>query len=189
MFGLSNAVAYDRLMIHARVDQQSPIRALLGPSRWFDIRGEAIDKWCPQEGHCAVGLLRKLANANVRPDLYVVTPFVIVQDRLREAILRSGVLDSWVADPPDWVRQRVGTVHVVQGREAEAVIFVLGAQGPQHAGARQWAGERPNLLNVAASRAKEALYVIGNRVLWRNAGHFDELDAHMPQSSDEKTEP
>jgi AAA domain len=184
MFGLSNAVAYDRLMIHARAAQQSPIRALLGSSRWFDIRGEAIDKWCPQEGHCAVSLLRKLANANVRADLYVVTPFVLVQDRLREVVLKSGVLDSWVADPREWVRQRIGTVHVVQGREAEAVIFVLGAQGPQHAGARHWAGERPNLLNVAASRAKEALYVIGNRALWRSAGHFDELDAQMPQSTD-----
>lgn len=188
MFGLSNAVAYDRLMIHARADRQSPIRALLGSSRWFDIRGDAIDKWCPQEGHCTVDLLRKLANANVRPDLYVVTPFVLVQDRLREVILKSGVLDNWVNDPRDWVRQRVGTVHVVQGREAEAVIFVLGAQGPQHAGARQWAGERPNLLNVAASRAKEALYVIGNRPLWRLAGHFDELDAQMPQGSDKNVE-
>lgn len=43
-----------------------------------------------------------------------------------------------------------------------------------------WAGGRPNLLNVAVSRAKEAIYVVGNRRLWRNAGLFHELDARLP---------
>ena len=71
-------------------------------------------------------------------------------------------------------------MHVVQGREAEAVIFVLGASALQQTGARNWAGARPNLLNVAVSRAKEALYVVGNRPLWREAGLFRELDARMP---------
>jgi len=31
------------------------------------------------------------------------------------------------------------------------------------------AGGRPNLLNVAVTRAKEVLYVIGNRQLWQGA--------------------
>jgi hypothetical protein len=48
------------------------------------------------------------------------------------------------------------------------------------AGARNWAGGRPNLLNVAVTRAKEALYVVGNRQLWRRAGLFRELDARLP---------
>jgi superfamily I DNA and/or RNA helicase len=71
-------------------------------------------------------------------------------------------------------------VHVVQGREAEAVIFVLGASAAQQAGARNWAGGRPNLLNVAVTRAKEVLYVVGNRPLWRESGLVRELDARMP---------
>jgi hypothetical protein len=68
----------------------------------------------------------------------------------------------------------------VQGREAEAVIFVLGAPSVAQVGARNWAGRRPNLLNVAATRAKEALYVIGNRTLWREAGVFSALDRRLP---------
>jgi hypothetical protein len=40
----------------------------------------------------------------------------------------------------------------------------------------------PNLLNVKVSRAKEALYVVGNRRLRREAGVFRELDARMPRS-------
>jgi superfamily I DNA and/or RNA helicase len=88
----------------------------------------------------------------------------------------SGLLDGWVENPYQWVRDRVGTVHTVQGREAEAVFFILGAPDVQQRGARGWAGSRPNLLNVAATRAKEALYVVGNRSLWKTAGVFQSLD-------------
>ncbi len=124
--------------------------------------------------------MRHLAQAGVEPDLYVVTPFRLVQDNLRRMVLASGVLDSWTDKPWSWASERIGTVHVVQGREAEAIIFVLGVTLPQQAGARNWAGSRPNLLNVAVSRAKEVIYVIGNRRLWHDAGLFRELDARMP---------
>jgi hypothetical protein len=50
---------------------------------------------------------------------------------------------------------------------------------------RHWAGERPNLLNVAAICAKEALYVIDSRAFWRSASQFDERNAQMPQSLSE----
>lgn len=68
-----------------------------------------------------------------------------------------------------------------QGKEAEAVVLVLGAPAPQAAGARRWAGGEPNLLNVAASRAKRRLYVIGDRRSWRAAGVFRTLAAHLPE--------
>lgn len=189
MFGLSNAVAYDRLMINARQVASSHIRTVLGPSCWIDVRGEAIDKWCPEEGECVIRLLRTLMREGREPDLYIVTPFVVVQDRLREVILQSGVLGDAIAEARQWLRQRVGTVHVVQGREAEAVIFVLGAQGLQQTGARHWAGSRPNLLNVTVSRAKEAIYVVGNRSLWRTAGLFCELDRQLPPTATSSPEP
>jgi hypothetical protein len=47
------------------------------------------------------------------------------------------------------------------------------------AGARAWAGGRPNLLNVAVTRAKEVVYVVGNRNLWREAGLFRDLDTRL----------
>ena len=184
MFGISNAVAYEHLMVQAKAVKPSTIAAVLGPSAWIDVRGGAEEKWCPEEGQAVVALLRRLRDAGTTPDLYVVTPFKVVQDRLRSVIRSSGVLDRWTTDPGSWVKEQIGTVHTVQGREAEAVIFVLGAPDAGQSGARGWAGKRPNLLNVAVTRAKEVVYVIGNRQLWRGAGVFQTLDVRLAASTE-----
>jgi len=182
MFGIANAVAYDRQMVQAKRSAPSPIGEVLGPSRWIEVDGGATEKWSPEEGQATVSLLSKLRESSVTPELFIVTPFVVVKDGLRRAILESRVLHDWVADPVQWVSDRVGTVHTVQGREAEAVIFVLGAPLAQQRGARGWAGGQPNLLNVAITRAQERLYVIGNRKVWRDAGVFGELDRRLGNS-------
>jgi hypothetical protein len=36
MFGISNAVAYEHLVMHSMPTRISPIRELIGPFRWFD---------------------------------------------------------------------------------------------------------------------------------------------------------
>jgi hypothetical protein len=182
MFGISNAVAYSSMMVSAKSPKPSPIRDVLGPSRWIHVEGSGEDKWCREEGEEVLSLLRQIAALRVKPDLYLITPFVIVADRLRLIVRESGVLNGWVdEDDWRWTNERIGTVHTVQGREAEALILVLGAPYPAQTGARGWAGGRPNLLNVAVTRAKEVLYVIGNRQLWREAGVFQELDKRLPQ--------
>lgn len=179
MFGISNAVAYEQLMVHATPARRSAIGEVLGPSRWLDVEGSASSHWCAEEGEVLVRLLRAVFERVVAPDLYVVTPFRAVAAEARSLIARSGVLRS-VPDVSEFLAERVGTVHTVQGREAEAVFFVLGAPEPGQAGARHWAGSRPNLLNVAVTRAKERLYVIGNRSLWKTSGCFHVLDEWLP---------
>ena len=78
-----------------------------------------------------------------------------------------------------WLKNNIGTVHTVQGREAEAVILVLGAPLADQSGARAWAGSTPNLLNVAVTRAQEVLYVVGNKNLWQDVGVFATLTAQL----------
>lgn len=179
MFGIANAVAYDHLMVQAKATKPSRIRDCLGASRWIDVQGTGRDKWCPEEGEEVVRLLQQLADAGVPANLYVVTPFVVVAENLRRRLVGSGLLAAWTSEPWKWANERVGTVHTVQGREAEAVIFVLGAPDPQQRGARGWAGGKPNLLNVALTRAQEVVYVVGNRRLWREAGVFKRVDDRM----------
>lgn len=177
MFSISNKIAYDNLMVLAKKAKPTcDISNVLGPSRWIDVIGSSEEKWCREEGDEVVLMLHQLAQARVSPDLYVITPFVIVADGLRRIIRETGVLQNWVDDERRWINERVGTVHTAQGREAEAVIIVLGAPNPAQSGARYWAGRTPNILNVAVTRAKEVVYVIGNKSLWREAGLFSQLD-------------
>jgi hypothetical protein len=181
MFGISNAIAYSGMMVSAKSQNHSAIRDVLGFSKWIHVEGGGEDKWCRKEGEEVLRLLHQMAQAGAKPDLYIITPFVIVADRLRQAVRESGVLNGCVdEDDRHWTNERIGTIHTVQGREAEAVILVLGAPDPTQTGARGWAGRRPNLLNVAVTRAKEVIYVVGNRQLWREAGLFRELDKRLP---------
>jgi len=177
MFDIANRIAYENLMVQAKRPQPSLIRDLLGPSRWIDVAGAGEDKWCLEEGQEALAMIERIIAAGIAPDLYVVTPFVIVANGLRRLLGDSAVLASAIPNLDRWTRERIGTIHTVQGREAEAVIFVLGAPNGDQTGARGWAGKEPNLLNVAVTRAKEAVYVIGNRSLWRSAGVFNDLNA------------
>ncbi len=180
MFDISNEIAYANLMVQAK--KPSGEVPVLGPSCWIDVVGKSgPDKWCADEASVLIDQLRKLRDARENLDLYIVTPFVIVQNNLRQELLRSGVLDGWVKNPNAWVWEHVGTVHTVQGREAKTVFFVLGAQGSSQNGARNWAGGRPNLVNVAVTRAQTSLYVIGNRELWRSSGVFSVLDLFLPE--------
>ena len=178
MFDISNEIAYSNLMVQAK--KRSNLHPVLGHSCWIDVVGKSgPDKWCSDEGEVLIEMLRRLRSSGAQADLYVVTPFVIVQDNLRQLIQRSGVLSGWVDKPDAWVWEHVGTVHTVQGREAAIVFFVLGAQASSQNGARNWAGSRPNLVNVAVTRAKTSLYVIGNRSLWKTAGVFAVLDRYL----------
>jgi superfamily I DNA and/or RNA helicase len=73
----------------------------------------------------------------------------------------------------------VGTVHAMQGKEADVVILILGGD-PGRPGARGFATREPNLLNVAVTRAKRRLYVIGNRDTWGDEPYFNVLAARVP---------
>lgn len=178
MFDISNQIAYAQLMVQAKSPRNEALS--LGPSHWRHVSGNpGPDKFCAEEASVLEASLREMRDRGFAPDLYIVTPFVVVQDNLRQLLRDSAVLQGWVDDPGTWVFERVGTVHTVQGREAETVFFVLGAQALTQHGARAWAGGRPNLVNVAVTRAKSALYVIGNRELWKSAGAFQAMHELM----------
>lgn len=75
-------------------------------------------------------------------------------------------------------QRRVGTIHTAQGREADIVILVLGSGG--QSGSKNWVAEKPNMLNVAVSRAKKRLYVIGDHADWNPRPHFNEAAKQLP---------
>ncbi len=179
MFRISNQIAYDGLMVQATPPDRSPIGSVLGESAWFHVEGKQPGHWSPAEGELAARLLTRVLEAGIlAPDIFFITPFRLVRanlrNRLHRVVKEHTSLPAW-----PWVHENVGTIHTFQGKEAEAVVLVLGAPSLQAAGARYWAGSGPNLLNVAVSRAKRRLYVIGNRDRWRDAGVFRTLANHL----------
>ncbi len=189
MFGIANRIAYDERMVFATPAGVSRIRDVLGESGWIDVDAPATGKWVEAEGQLIAQAITKLCQASAEPpDLYVICPFKVPAGRLRMLLLDNpGVLPRLTKKARrEWVETRIGTVHTFQGKEAEAVILMLGAGRGAKPGSRSWVGGTPNLLNVAATRAKRVLYVVGNRSEWQGAGVFVEAaHALRPRSGRE----
>jgi hypothetical protein len=177
MFTISNDIAYNGLMVYGTSSASSPIGELLGPSTWIDFNGEASGKWSPNEGVIVLDMVWRLLESGIEdPDLFIITPFRIVSFNLREMIRGDPrIVERLPQKAWEWSNKRIGTIHTFQGKEADTVILVLGAPHNKCAGARYWAGKSPNLLNVAVTRAKRRLYVVGSHQAWRNEGCFRHL--------------
>ncbi|MBS2545249.1 ATP-binding protein [Catenulispora sp. NL8] len=167
MFTISNTIAYGgTLMVNGKPPVQpahDPYTALPS-SRWEHVEApDATGTWIPAEGEHARRIVDRLLAQGVDPaQIKVISPFRDVVDGLKGLKLNLPGGEA------------VGTIHTMQGKEADIVLLVLGSD-PRKPGQRGWAAAKPNLLNVAASRAKRRLYVIGNRDLWKNERYFAEL--------------
>jgi superfamily I DNA and/or RNA helicase len=116
-----------------------------------------------------------------RLQIFVITPFKIVEQEMRRRLEREqDVFSTFRAQPDEWARDRVGTIHTFQGRESETVILLLGAPNAGQHGARSWAGLGPNILNVAVTRAKQNLYVVGSYSVWSGIPNFDMMARLLP---------
>ncbi|GAA2661489.1 DEAD/DEAH box helicase [Streptomyces vastus] len=169
MFAISNAIAYANLMVHGTPDRG--LYRYAPRSCWVHVpAAEADGHWIPEEGRALRRVLQKLRDdggVDLARDVYVISPFravVAAAQKTCRNLLPAG---------------RVGTIHTTQGKEADVVILVLGTD-PRRPGARAWAASRPNLLNVAVSRAKRRLFVIGNRDAWRDQRFFATLADALP---------
>ncbi|MFE0762769.1 DEAD/DEAH box helicase [Streptomyces smyrnaeus] len=164
MFTISNEIAYGGMMVDGVSEQGREEFTAAQRSVWWDIAAtEADGHWVPEEGHALLKSVERLQERGLAEDeLYVLSPFRAVAQHA------SRVLAGRV-DP-----HRIGTVHTAQGRESDVVILVLGT-GPDADGSRRWASQRANLLNVAVSRARRRLIVIGNREAWRRHQYFGTL--------------
>jgi len=127
-----------------------------GTSRYNQNEVEAIVKWLISNKNIIEKRYGKIEDS-----VGILTPFVGQKNNLRYALKKAG-FDTDV--------MKIGTVHALQGAEREIVLFST-VYGDKDTGTMFFDRDnKPNLLNVAVSRAKESFIVFANtRILNKNA--------------------
>ncbi|MBC1611585.1 ATP-binding domain-containing protein, partial [Listeria welshimeri] len=108
---------------------------------------------------------RAFEKQNGPADMYIISPFASVIRGFMQEAKKSTILKKYAKSSFElWINTHCGTVHKFQGKEAGEVIFLLGCDASAM-GAVNWVNE--NMVNVAVTRAKYRLYVIGDANIWK----------------------
>ena len=174
MFSISNKIAYNEKMFHGSELPEGRTHDIWGHSAWIDIVGEVEGKhYVPNQGkYVAAMVLEHVRKTQCLPDVYIISPFRKVAHGVREELL-SHLVDNGIPQKQadKWVKGRIGTVHTFQGKEEKVVIFVLGVSEVTK-GSAYWASSKANILNVAVTRAKKQVYIIGSQKVWAGLSYF-----------------
>lgn len=163
----SNSEFYNGLLRVAT--DYSKLKFPYGPDKsvvWKSVTGKAVR---PQAGSAfnqmeidaVIEQLKELINGNYAGTIGVVTPFKrqaeLITYYLRE---QHSKLNDELVKNHDFI---AATAHKFQGDERDVIIFspVVSNGAPQ--GTLNFLGSTPNLFNVAITRARASLIIIGNK--------------------------
>lgn len=156
MFEIANKISYDDRMVQGKANSQDHC----GTSQWLNSIGHTTTgQFVPDNVTVLVqSIHERIQSGKKLKDMYIISPFTAVvagvKDKLKAEFNNISV-------PQNWFNTNIGTVHTFQGKEAKIVYFVIGTDKNTD-GAADWAFSKPNLLNVAVTRAKQEFYVIGD---------------------------
>ena len=174
MFTVANELSYGGFMINKTMDSDDPIDPCK-ESCWITYDASNIesstgkDRYIKVQGQIAFELIQKLRARNAEfKDIFIITPFTSVAYGFKKFMgSLSDDTVNWTKEDNKigWLNDNIGTVHTFQGKEAKVVIYMLGCQSDGSAnGAIKWVNA--NNVNVAFTRAKEYIYVIGDAKKW-----------------------
>jgi len=184
MFEIANIIAYNNRMIKG-ADDKYTIDDILPEycnkgSLWIHVD---FDKSENKDGviKAEINALRRLVydmeskikdkNININDfvkgkNIFIITPFKAVESRLYND-LNKYALEQALANKN--LGRYIGTIHTFQGKESKIVIIVLGGKNEK---SMSWVSQKPNMLNVALTRAKEYCFIIGDRNKWERQNYF-----------------
>lgn len=165
MFNISNKISYSNNMVQGsgEINEKN-----LGQVEWYNISGVAKDKFVQEQADYLREIIDNLAKTREeildksKDDIvYVITPFKNVANKLSEELKKI----NFTRYNSNKKATNIGTVHTFQGKEADIVFFILGAD-EKSIGAASWAVSEANIMNVAVTRAKKEFYIIGDKKLY-----------------------
>ncbi|GAI82720.1 unnamed protein product, partial [marine sediment metagenome] len=166
IIALCNKAFYSgRLKIMSTLDYSRFPSSLPLGVHWIDCKGEAIK----HPGGSRINsievksvntifqdVLNKISGTNL--SIGVVTPYSRQQDAIYETISTS--------TPPELLEKhnvKILTAHKFQGSEKDIMIFSLVLASRGNGNSDRWYNIYPQILNVALSRAKYLLYIVGDK--------------------------
>jgi len=193
MFSVANRIAYnDRMVLATPPFDWSAIQ-----SGWIHVSEQPNDVKVSgyansTEANVALELVKYLVEEQekmVAGGVYIITPFSVMRRELKKLwtdkaksplnhqwMLRAFGCDKEVKDVKQFAEDNIGTVHTFQGKEASTVIVCTSASKVRKkTGGITWVNSKPNLLNVAVTRAKHHLFIIGNQDDWSTGTLSSEL--------------
>lgn len=189
MFTVANELSYGGFMINKTIDSDDPIDSCK-ESCWITYDASNIefstgkDRYIKVQGQIAFELIQKLRARNAEfKDIFIITPFTSVAYSFKKFMESlSDDIVNWTKEDNKigWLNDNIGTVHTFQGKEAKVVIYMLGCQSDESAnGAIKWVNA--NNVNVAFTRAKEYIYVIGDAPKWAELNkNFEFAQRYLP---------
>ena len=152
----------------------SKLKFPFGPDKsvvWKDVTGNTIrpqagSAYNQEEINAVVEQLKELVSGNYIGTIGVVTPFKRQAERITHQLQEAHKrLYEELVKKHDFI---AATAHKFQGDERDVIIFspVVSDGAPQ--GTLNFLGSTPNLFNVAITRARASLIVIGNKAFCQN---------------------
>jgi len=181
IIGFSNEQFYEgRLRVATRYDTlKSPPRD--GPAvRWVHISGRTARRDNEsasnvKEAHAVVEEIVCLVRQRYCGNLGVVSPFRAQANLIRELVVKKGLAGPLVEGLLS------ETVHKFQGDERDIIIFspVVSSNIPDTDGALRFLRTNPDLFNVAITRARAALIVVGDREAARKVDYLSKFATYV----------
>lgn len=177
MYEISNIISYNGIMKQktGQPNAEQEEMFVYKKSQWIQVRGREKgnkNHFVTNQANKVCEMLEIAFSKNEFPSLYIISPFTTVITGVRSFIrkYKRGHPESSLAKSQkidNWISKNIGTVHTFQGKEANEVIFLLGCDGSKEAdGAVRWVNS--NIVNVAVTRAKFRLYIIGDAAVWNS---------------------
>ncbi len=185
IIGFSNEAFYDgRLRIATNYDRLLRPRLDEPAVRWVDVHGKTIRPGGggavnDVEARAVVKEIERLLNQGYFGSIGVVSPFRAQANRIRDLVNAREDISNRIADT-DFL---VDTVHKFQGDERDVMIFSPVVSPGISDAALGFLRSNPNLFNVAITRARAALIVVGDKeaALNSNVSYLESFVAYSEQ--------
>lgn len=171
----------DRLCNYGLVIKTPPRNSALGPNLIaYHVQGNYQNHTNPEEISAVEAIINHLLDYSYCIDepyneqtIGVISPY-----RRQANALQSRLQSRW----KNFSNDSIGTVHTFQG--GEKPVIILSMRQCRDSDSLWFINRKPNLLNVAVSRAKELFILVGNLERLQEGGYTRLLVEHIQQYGD-----